>query len=179
MPKLTQDRVLGLIAMALGLFIALYWAGADSETGLVEKVRGRLTVGDALAPTVAATLLAAAGLWLCLTAGTARGFTRANAAFIAGILAVLFISLGLMRWGGPMIVEAITGADYRPQRDTAPWKYFGFVLGGTVMIAALIFVVEREFRWSRLIIAVGVTLFLAFFYDVPFDDLLLPPNGDV
>ena len=179
MPKLTQDRVLGLVAVALGLFIALYWAGADSETGIVEKIRGRYTVGDAMAPTVAAVLLTLAGLWLAVASGTARTFTMANLAFIATVLGVLFVSLGLMRWGGPLIVEMITGAEYRPQRDTIPWKYFGFVLGGTTMITALIFVVERRFHWSRLAIALGVALFLALFYDLPFEDLLLAPNGDV
>ena len=92
---------------------------------------------------------------------------------------LLFVSLALMRWGGPLIVEGITGADYRPQRDTVPWKYVGFILGGTALIATLILVVERQLRRSRLAIALGVTLFLAFFYDVPFEDLLLPPNGDV
>lgn len=179
MPKFTQDRVLGLIAIALGLFVALYWAGADSETGLIEKLRGRYSVGDALAPTVAGVFLALAGLWLAITADVKVTFTRANAGFIAAVIGLLFISLGLMRWGGPWIVEAITGADYRPQRDTAPWKYIGFLLGGTTMISALIYVVERQVRWSRLIIALGVTVFLAFFYDIPFEDLLLPPNGDV
>ena len=84
-----------------------------------------------------------------------------------------------MRWGGPSLAEAMTGQDYRPQRDTVPWKYLGFLMGGTTMIAALIFVVERQVRWSRVLIALGVTLFLALFYDVPFEDLLLPPNGDV
>ena len=39
--------------------------------------------------------------------------------------------------------------------------------------------VERQVRWSRVLLALGVTLILALLYDVPFEDLLLPPNGDV
>jgi hypothetical protein len=179
MPKLTQDRVLGLLAIALGLFIALYWAGADSETGLIEKTRGRYSVGDALAPTVAAVFLTMSGLWLALQGGSETTLSPSNAGFIMGVLILLFLSLGLMRWGGPWIVEAITGMEYRPQRDTMPWKYVGFILGGTTMISSLTFVVERQVRLSRIIIALGVTVFLTFFYDVPFEDLLLPPNGDV
>ncbi|MEO1494704.1 MAG: hypothetical protein AAFV19_21365 [Pseudomonadota bacterium] len=179
MPKLTQDRTLGLVAIALGLFIALYWAGADSETGLVEKTRGRYSIGDALAPTVAAVFLSLSGLWLAVSGGPQTTLSLRNAGFIMGVLMLLFVSLGLMRWGGPWLVEAITAADYRPLRDTVPWKYVGFVLGGTAMIAALTFVVERQLRWSRVLIALGVTLFLAAFYDLPFEDLLLPPNGDV
>jgi len=178
MPKLTQDRVLGLVALALGLFIALYWAGADSETGIVEKLRGRISIGDAMAPTVAAVLLSCAGLWLIIV-GQSGTFCRRNAVYLGTVLLILFCSLALMRWGGPALAELLSGAEYRPQRDTMPWKYFGFVLGGTVLITALIFVVERELRPSRVLIAFGVTLVLAFLYDVPFDDLLLPPNGDV
>jgi len=179
MPKLTQDRALGLIALAFGLFIALYWAGADSETGVIEKTRGRYTIGDAMAPTVAGALLAFAGFWLCFAPAMKRTFDARNLGFLAALLATLFVCLAAMRWGGPWLVEAITGLEYRPQRDTVPWKYAGFVFGGTLMIWALIFIVERQFRWSRLAIALSVALLLAFLYDVPFDDLLLPPNGDV
>lgn len=179
MPKLTQDRVLGLIALVLGLFIALYWAQADSETGLVERVRGRNSVGDALAPTAAAVLLSLSGLWLMLSGSARQSLTLANAGFLAALIGCLFVSLAIMRWAGPAIVEAITGTEYRLQRDTAPWKYVGFLLGGTTLISALVFIVERQVRWSRLAIAFGVALFLALLYDLPFDDLLLPPNGDV
>ncbi|MEM7188695.1 MAG: hypothetical protein AAF439_03710 [Pseudomonadota bacterium] len=178
MPKLTQDRVLGLVALALGLFIALYWASADSETGIIEKLRGRSSIGDAMAPTVAAVLLSFAGLWLVII-GQSGSFNRRNATYLGVVLVILFCSLGVMRWGGPALVELLIGTEYRPQRDTVPWKYFGFVLGGTALITALIYMVERELRPSRILIAFGVTAVLAFLYDVPFDDLLLPPNGDV
>lgn len=179
MPKRTQDRALGLIALTFGLFIALYWAGADSETGVIEKARGRYTIGDAMAPTVAGALLALSGLWLCFAPAMKQTFKAQNLGFLAVLLATLFVCLATMRWGGPWLVEAFTGSEYRPLRDTVPWKYAGFVLGGTMMISALIFIVERQFRWSRLAIALSVALLLAFLYDVPFDDLLLPPNGDV
>ena len=179
MPKLTQDRVLGLVAVAFGLFIALYWAQHDSETGLVERGRGRNTVGDALAPTVAAGILIVSGLWLTVAGAVSQRFTWANLGFLAVLLACLFASLVLMRWGGPALVQMLTGQEYRPLRDTVPWKYTGFLLGGTTLIAALIFVVERQIRPSRLGIALGVTVILTVLYDLPFEDLLLPPNGDV
>ena len=179
MVKLTQDRVLGLIVLALGLFIALYWAQADSETGLFEKLRGRSAVGDALAPTVAGTLLALAGAWLVLTGGGERTISWRNAAYLASLGGCLLLSIMLMRWAGPCLTEALTGQEYRPQRDTAPWKYLGYLMGGTTMIASLIFLAERRFSWSRLAIALGVTVALILFYDLPFEDLLLPPNGDV
>lgn len=176
---LTQDRILGLVVLAFGLWIALYWAPVDSETGLIERVRGRSSVGDALAPTVAAALLGCSGLWLMLAGGAGQRLSRGNLGFLLLLGVCLAGSLALMRWGGPALVEAVTGQAYRPLRDTAPWKYLGFLLGGTCMITALIFLVERRFHWSRILIALGVSVFLAFLYDVPFEDLLLPPNGDV
>ena len=95
------------------------------------------------------------------------------------LLQSLLLSIMLMRWAGPEVTELITGQDYRPLRDTVPWKYIGYLMGGTSMIASLIFLAERRFRWSRLLIALGVTVALILFYDLPFEDLLLPPNGDV
>ncbi|MGD1926477.1 MAG: hypothetical protein ACFB03_20170 [Paracoccaceae bacterium] len=179
MPKLTQDRVLGLVVFAIGLFITFYWASADSETGLVERVRGRSSIGDALAPTVAGTILTLSGFWLCLSAKGERMLSFANLIFLVSLICALGVALGLMRWAGPALVAYATGADYRPLRDTPPWKYAGIMLGGVSMITALIYIVERRWHWSRIVIAVVVTLTLALFYDLPFEDLLLPPNGDV
>ncbi|MEM9059378.1 MAG: hypothetical protein AAGD13_02855 [Pseudomonadota bacterium] len=176
---MTQDRVLGLLAVALGVFITFHWSIADSETGLIERIRGRSTIGDALAPAVAGTIVALSGLWLVLTAKSARWLVLPNLFFLLTLVATLLVALSLMRWAGPGLVEFVTGADYRPQRDTIPWKYAGFFLGGVVMITTLIFLVERRLHWSRIAIAIGVTLGLAFLYDFPFEDLLLPPNGDV
>ncbi len=176
---LNQDRVLGLIALAVGLVLVFYWAPVDSETGLVERVRGRSAIGDAMAPSVAGTIIGLSGLWLIVAGGNSVPIGRGNVAWLIGLLAVLGLSLSLMRWFGPAVVEAVTGADYRPQRDTPPWKYAGYLIGGTVMIAGLIFLVERRLHWSRILIALGVSSVLAMLYDLPFDNLILPPNGDV
>ena len=70
------------------------------------------------------------------------------------------------------------GAEYRPLRDTAPWKYLGFGLAGTLLVTSLIAFVERRFRWQMLIVGLGSTVVLAMVYDLPFDDLLLLPNGN-
>ena len=111
--------------------------------------------------------------------GKGEGLRLANLGYLAALGLCLLVSMALMRWAGPALVEAITDTEYRPLRDTAPWKYVGFVMGGTTMILSLIVLVERRLRWSRVLIALAVTLFLAAFYDLPFEDLLLPPNGDV
>jgi len=61
----------------------------------------------------------------------------------------------------------------------APWKYLGYLLGGTLLIAGVVAWIERGVRWRSVVLAFGVVLALAMLYDLPFDDLLLPPNGDV
>ena len=57
----------------------------------------------------------------------------------------------LMRWTGPALVGLadmvgiVNGeAGYRPLRDTLPWKFTGFVIGGGV----LDLVAELPCRWK-------------------------------
>ena len=64
-------------------------------------------------------------------------------------------------------------------RDTAPWKYIGFILGGVVLIAGLIALVEGRVSLRGVVLGLMATFALIVVYDLPFDDLLLPPNGDV
>ena len=88
----------------------------------------------------------------------------------AGILA--------MRYAGPLIAAGQEGG-YRPLRGTAPWKYIGFALGGGGMVAALVTLVEGRLRWTALATAAFAVIAIILLYDMPFEDLLLPPNGDV
>jgi len=83
-------------------------------------------------------------------------------------------------WLGPAAVWALTedGA-YRNLRDTAPWKYVGYVAGGTLLVAGLMALVEGNVTWRGVMIGLLATLALIAVYDLPFEDLLLPPNGDV
>ena len=178
---MTQDRVLGLIAAAFGLFIVLYWAPVDSDTGLAEKVRGRWSIGDALAPTAAGVLILLSGLGIAaagLRVGGAATLTSSNLLFLAKLLGVLIGTFIIVRYAGDAIAGAF-GQEYRLLRDTAPWKYIGFILGGGGMIFALISVMEHRVSLSRLALALAIATVLALIYDLPFEDLLLPPNGDV
>ena len=86
-----------------------------------------------------------------------------------------------MRWTGPAAVALFgpEGVGYRALRDTVPWKLIGFLCGGTVMILGPIVLVERRLRWQAVAVAVVATVAMIVIYDLPFDDLLLPPNGDV
>ena len=47
------------------------------------------------------------------------------------------------------------------------------------MIFSLLSMMERRLRWRTFIISLIVVVILIIIYDLPFENLLLPPNGDV
>ena len=178
---MTQDAILGALVLVFGLVIALLWAPLDSETGIAVKVRGRWSIGDALAPTVAGAVLIVAGAGLLASAlrrPIAPSMQWSNLVFLASFIVCTALALAVMRFAGPLAAELTVG-DYRPLRDDMPWKYVGFVGGGGLLIFGLIALVERRLRLRRLTLAVAIALGVALIYDLPFEDLLLPPNGDV
>ena len=61
---------------------------------------------------------------------------------------------------------------------TVPYKYLGFIAGGLVMVIGLIALIEGRITRPGVLTAVFTILALIILYDVPFDTLLLPPNGD-
>ena len=179
--RVSQDVILGLLVLALGLFIVLVWAPLDSGSGIAEKVRGRWAIGDALGPSVAGVVLMVSGAGLlagALRRGAAPTVRLSNLKFLAAFLGIAVLALAVMRLAGPLAAELTVG-DYRPLRDEPPWKYIGFVCGGGLLIFGLISLVERRLSLARLALAFAVALALALAYDLPFEDLLLPPNGDV
>lgn len=180
MRKLSANRALGLACIAFALLVALLWIPLDTETWLVERKRGRYIVGDSLAPTLAAAFVLLAGFMLLFEARDkdARP-SRGNLVFISAMIAVGIFSLLLMRWSGPFVTALLASDEYRLLRDTSPWKYTGFVVGGTTLIFALITFVEQRLTWRALWIALAAVAGIILLYDVPFDDILLPPNGDV
>ncbi|MEM8980723.1 MAG: hypothetical protein AAGD04_14650 [Pseudomonadota bacterium] len=174
---------LGLVFLAFALFVAFVWVPLDTETGLIEKVRRRTMIGDALAPTVAAFFIGLGGLVLLLFERNAHDQPRlggANLKFIGMHCAVLVIGFLIMLYAGPILVSLIDGeTEYRVLRDTAPWKYIGYFLGGTFIVAGLISQAEGRVTLKAAVIGMCVVLALIVIYDLPFEDLLLPPNGDV
>lgn len=178
---MNQDTVLGLLAVILGVVIVFWWAPLDSDTGLAEKVRGRWSVGDALAPTVSGVVIAASGVFIAL-GGLLRGaeatISLKNFTYLAIFLAIVAAGFLIMRYSGPSIAD-LFGVEYRPLRDERPWKYIGFVLGGGAMIFGLISLAEGRIAAKRLALGLAIAAALALVYDLPFEDLLLPPNGDV
>ena len=173
--------LLGLLACVGALAVALIWVPMDTNTGLIEKVRRQVTIGDALAPTLAAGFILLGGVLVLFFEPTenARRLTLKHLQFLATFLLLVFVSFMLMRWSGPAIGALVFEEGYRPMRDTAPWKYIGFVLGGVVLISGLIGLVEGRISLRDIGLGLLATLALIAVYDLPFDDLLLPPNGDV
>lgn len=173
---------LGALCAGLALVLIVGVIPFDTETGLVEKVRRRVRIGDALAPTIAAGFILLGGAMLMIFERSAvrqPGICGSTWRFLAALLGVLLIGLVVMRYAGPLAVTFQEAGEYRLLRDTYPWKYIGFALGGLGIVAGLIMLVERRFSLRAVVVAVGVVLALIALFDLPFGDLLLPPNGDV
>ena len=186
--------VLGLVfgAVALG-----FWIPTDTETGLLVEDRYSTQVGDALAPTLVAIGITLISALLLLSSVTSSG-TRAPAAtevqpgahlssanlnFIVVLLAIIAVSLALMYFAGPLIVDGLRSAGaklgtYRSLIKTPPYNYIGFALGGIVLVASLIAWIEGRPSLRAVLVGIAAVAALIALYDLPFNTLLLPPNGD-
>ena len=176
-------------ASVLTLFV---WIPADIETGVFETFRRRTTIGDAMAPTLAAwaVLLVSIimGVFSYLRARRSAsapedGLDSRSYAFLLRISVPLIVGLVLMVYTGPVTLDVLNtfGAElgtYRQQKATFPFKHLGFVAGGFVMIFSLISVVENRMSQSALWVSIFSVAALILLYDVPFDNILIPPNGD-
>lgn len=182
-----SNLYLGLGCAAFALVTLFIWIPLDTDSGIIEKVRRRYVIGDALAPTVAAGFLLIGGLLLALNerlAKTQPVVSRSSLKFILKVSAILIVSVLLMRWTGPILAELANlfradPIEYRLLRATAGWKHVGFVIGGGIMIAGLMSLVERRFSGRSVVIAMVAVAAIIAVFDLPFEDLLLPPNGDV
>lgn len=181
------DAVLAAFAIALGSVMLLLWIPHDVETGVIVRVRNQVELGDAMAPSVVAWGFLLAGAMLAHSAYRRRaaegGLTPGNLRFLCSAGAVIVASLLLMRYLGPLLAAGIRLLDpdlpgYAVLRDLAPWKYLGFVAGGTVFISGLMSVVEGRLRGIAPLIGLAAVAVLIAIYDIALDDLRLPPNGD-
>lgn len=98
------------------------------------------------------------------------------------IFTILLISMLVIVSAGNVLTKitniiGITDNTYRQLSATAPYKYTGISLGGFFLVFSLISWVQQEITLRAAGIAAGMVLILIFAYDVPFDTLLLPPNG--
>lgn len=184
---------IGLVFIVLSLITLIWWIPSDIETGVIYVERRDIEVGDAMAPTMAALTVLLTSIALMLSALLAGrdsasseppiGLSKSNTTSIAAMAFVLIVSLTLMVWAGPLLVQVMqaAGSDiktYRLLTDTVPYKYTGFAIGGFVLVAGLISWIEGRVRWQAVVTGIGAVLVLILLYDVPFDTLLLPPNGE-
>jgi hypothetical protein len=177
---MAADRVLGLLVLAFALLVLFVWIPFDVESGVVETHRRQTTIGDAMMPTVLSAAMAVFGALLAFRPGPGAPLNAGHLRFVLALAVLLAASLAVMMWTGPVLV-ALTGAHdggYRPLRDALPWKLTGFVLGGWLMLAGSLAWLGGGFSLRRALLAAVVVIVLVALVDLPFDDLLLPPNGD-
>ena len=185
---------IGIVFLVASAVTLLWWIPNDVETGVLVEERRSVVVGDAMAPTLAAIGILILSLALTLSSVFGRqtdkedvveyaiGLTPENLGNLAAIALVVIASMACMVWCGPLAVKALQSAgvalpEYRLLIDTIPYKYIGFAIGGFILVLGLISWIEGRVRARAILTAIATVVVLIVVYDVPFDSLLLPPNG--
>ena len=185
---MTRPNVLvGVGAIGFSCLVLFVWTPLDVTSGAFLEARRQHLIGDSFAPLVAGALIGLSGIMLVTferKAPSKGTLSPAEIRFVAGIIAILALGLLAMSCTGPILLSIanwITGQEleYRLLRDEAPWKYIGYFTGGTIIVGGLMAKVHRQITIKYLIVGVISALVIAALLDLPFDDLLLPPNGDV
>ncbi len=185
--KSNSNLIIGICFGLFALVLIFVWIPLDTSTGLVEKVRGRSNIGDALAPTIAAFFLLFGALLLVISERRAKhqpAITRNELTFMLRMMSVIILGILVMRYTGPALVAIVNlfgsePLEYRLLRATPGWKHVGFVLGGIVLVSGVISVVERKLTTRAVMTGIFAVIVLILMFDLPFEDLQLPPNGDV
>ncbi|MDA7425320.1 hypothetical protein [Thalassococcus lentus] len=177
-PRASAEFWLAFFFLTFAAVLIFVWVPLDTGTGLVEKVRRKFIIGDALGPTVAAAVIAIGAVLVMMRPSEGKALTKTNLYWMLGLFALFAVSLLLMRYAGP-IAASFTETGYRPLRATPPWNYIGFLIGGTVMIGGLTGLASRRLAPRDFVIGFVAALAIALLYDLPFEDLILPPNGDL
>lgn len=182
-----SNTVIAVVVGLLAVLVVFVWIPADTATGIVEKVRGRTAIGDALAPTVAGAFLLLGSVLILIFERRAPDqpvLSLAQMGFLLRCVGVIVAGVLVMRWTGPLLAELFNlfraePISYRLLRASPGWQQVGFATGGVVMVSGLIAIVEHGFSRRGLLTALGAVALLIAVFDLPFQDLLLPPNGDV
>ncbi|MAI11630.1 MAG: hypothetical protein CBD27_06110 [Rhodospirillaceae bacterium TMED167] len=183
---------LALLFLTVSAVTLFAWIPNDVESGVIVTFRRRTAIGDAMAPTLTAYAILIVSCILALTSFR-KGMTSGGPPeggpdsycyrFILRLAVPLVLGVVLMKYTGPIAVDLVNvvGGDlgtYRLLKAAFPYKYLGFLVGGFVMVFGFIRVVENRFSPSAALLSVLAVLVLILLYDVPFDNILLPPNGD-
>ena len=103
----------------------------------------------------------------------------------ANFLRVTVVSLLVMRFAGPVMCRNCQSIPRRADRIPPAARNGGvethrlFIWGAFSWWLGIIAIVERGFSRRGLLTAVLAVLAMIACFDLPFEDLLLPPNGDV
>lgn len=182
----TETVVTLVLALVAGL-VLFVWVPADTDTGIVETFRRQTFLGDAFLPSIAAAVMLVAAILQLLAIRLRRPvpdspppFDAVTLAFFVAFATVVAVSLILLYWAGPVLWSLLGDGErsYRQMRGTAGWKHLSMAIGGTVLVFATISLLEGRVRLDRLLLAFGFTAVLIALFDLPFDTILLPPNGD-
>ncbi|WP_417209851.1 hypothetical protein [Antarctobacter sp.] len=180
----SRDIAVGGVAIGFALLALLVWIPRDIDSGVIEVWRRSVRIGDAMLPVFSAVGILLAGAVIALRAGLrgrGEGAGVIDLRFVFYCLLTTVTGLGAMQVTGPALVWLWSGGQtpYRLMLDTAPWKYAGFVTGGTVMTFGFMALAGHRVTWRLAVQALAATVLIALLYDLPFGGLLLPPNGDM
>jgi hypothetical protein len=173
------------------LFTLFVWIPIDIETGVIETFRRRVTIGDAMAPTVMAAAILVVSIVMGIlavirlepsTSKVKEGLDKQSFVFLARLIVAVSVSLALMVYLGPLVVDLVNAfggeiGSYRHLRATYPYKLISYVVGGFTLIYGIISIVENRFSANGALVSIIAVIVITILYDVPFDNLLLPPNG--
>jgi hypothetical protein len=182
---------LAIFFVAGSLFTLFVWIPIDIETGVIETFRRRVTIGDAMAPTVMAAAILVVSIVMGIlavirpepsTSKVKEGLDKQSFVFLARLIVAVSVSLALMVYLGPLVVDMVNAfggeiGSYRQLRATYPYKLIGYVVGGFTLIYGIISIVENRFSANGAVVSIIAVIVITILYDVPFDNLLLPPNG--
>lgn len=189
--KLSWDVSIGLFSIVLSVAAITLWFPHDIAGGFTETtLTGRVQPGDAFYPTVLATLLGVLGLAQVLNGlraarsagevdGPAPALDTGNLGFVLILGAILGVSGVLCYLLSPWLSELANGGKaYRLLRDTAPWKFLGFVLGALALIWPLIVLCQHRVSRSGSLFALVAVAILLVVFGMALPDTFLPPNAE-
>lgn len=188
----SAEITIAAVFLVMALITVLIWVPFDSETAMIETHRRQTSMGDAFLPIVAgwlivicATVQLLISMKLSNEADTEGPVIDGNAmAFLLQLSGITVASLLVMYWAGPLAVSLFVHSDgsealtYRQMRSTYPFKLLGFVLGGFGLVFFTTSLIEGRFKVARVISSALVVAVLVAVFDLPLDNVLLPPNGD-
>ena len=182
----SSNRLLGAVVFAFGVCCLLFWIPNDIDSGLIETVRRRNVIGDSLLPAGAMILIGLSAIALMRQKQADTPFHNDGKwHHVFGFFVIIFVvTLLIMRFAGPALVGffnlfAQDDVTYRNVRNVRPLKYAGFILGGTVLLSCFSHFMDKSLTKKRAGLFLLITAVIAAFFDLPFEDILLPPNGDV